>query len=116
MAAHLQRYAPEELVTIPYHILGTALQIGPQHGATFRSTGNKRQENGALAMSMEGPALLPTMGINHLAVYVYHNDVTSLATASLQEMLHSEGSRKTAQARKGASARQHAHQTRDARL
>ncbi len=75
MAAHLQRYAPNKLVTIPFHILDTALQLGPQHGAVFRAAGNKRHENGALAMSMEGPALLPTMGIYHLAVYVYHSHV-----------------------------------------
>ena len=60
--------------------------------------------------------MLPAMGINRQAVYIYHNHVTSLATASLQEMLHSEGGHKTAQPHKSASSRQHTHQARDGRL
>ncbi len=65
---------------------------------------------------MEGTARLQAMGINRHAVDVYHNDFASLAAASLQEVLLSEGDHKTAQPHKIASPRQNTHQTRDARL
>ena len=66
-------------------------QFGPQQVPRLSTTGDQGQEDGALVISVPLIVLLPAVSIYRQTIDVKDHHSPALATALMQQMLHSEG-------------------------